>query len=448
MTRIAVSALPRDPGPAGWNALLGPPETADELAERRQAEWLVIGAGFAGLAAARRLRQNRPADERIVVLDAVRIGEGPAGRNSGFMIDLPHDLASEDYGGAPERDRLQIRANRMAIDFALAAAQDASMPPEAVMPVGKVNAAASQRGLAHNRSYAAHLSSLGESGTLLDAAAMHDLTGSRYWLGGLFTPGTVMLQPALYVRELALGLRRDGVAIHENSPVRTLDRDGNDWRVETTAGAVVTPRVVLAVNGHLQSFGFFRGRLIHVFTYASMSRELDAAAVRKLGGAPTWGITPADPMGTTVRRIAGRGGHRLIVRNRFTCDPAMTVPDTRIAHIARDHDRALAARFPDLAGLAMEYRWGGRLCLSRNDAPAFGEVEPGLFAAGCQNGLGAARGTFAGIAAADLAAGIDSEAVRIMQAAPSPGRVPPAPLTRLGANGLFRFSERRAGREF
>ena len=56
------------------------------------ADYLIIGGGFAGLSAARRLNQLEPT-AKIVVLEACDIGEGPAGRNSGFMIDLPHNLA-------------------------------------------------------------------------------------------------------------------------------------------------------------------------------------------------------------------------------------------------------------------------------------------------------------------------------------------------------------------
>ncbi|MCA9772984.1 MAG: FAD-dependent oxidoreductase, partial [Myxococcales bacterium] len=52
-------------------------------------EVAIIGAGFAGLAAARRLAQLRPQDT-VVILEARAVAEGPAGRNSGFMIDLPH----------------------------------------------------------------------------------------------------------------------------------------------------------------------------------------------------------------------------------------------------------------------------------------------------------------------------------------------------------------------
>ena len=64
--RIDVPPLPRDPGPAAWNALLPPAAPAIELSENTSADWLVIGAGFAGLAAAKRLSQLRPED-RIVL---------------------------------------------------------------------------------------------------------------------------------------------------------------------------------------------------------------------------------------------------------------------------------------------------------------------------------------------------------------------------------------------
>jgi glycine/D-amino acid oxidase-like deaminating enzyme len=205
--------------------------------------------------------------------------------------------------------------------------------------------------------------------------------------------------------------------------------------------------VVLAVNGHAESFGFFRRRLIHVFTYASMTRELSAGEVGALGGRPVWACTPADPMGTTVRRIAGTGRHRIVIRNRFTYDPSMQVKDARIGAVARDHDRAFRARFPMLAGVGMEYRWGGRLCLSRNDVPAFGEVAEGLFLACCCNGLGTARGTLAGMLAADLATGARSDMLDQMLAEQPPSRLPPEPIAWIGATARIRWSEKSAGRE-
>ena len=95
----------------------------------------------------------------------------------------------------------------------------------------------------------------------------------------------------------------------------------------------------------------------------------------------------------------------------------------------------------------MEYRWGGRLCLSRNDAPAFGELAPGLIAACCQNGLGVAKGTLAGMAAADLALGRMTVVAGFMAQEAAPARLPPEPIAWLGATVKIRWGERAAGRE-
>ena len=109
---MKVSRLPIDPGPAAWADLLPPAAAAQRLEGRHTADWLVIGGGFAGLAALARLKQLHPAD-KIILLEASRIADGPAGRNSGFMIDLPHDLASEDYGVFVRRSALDFLPLRM-----------------------------------------------------------------------------------------------------------------------------------------------------------------------------------------------------------------------------------------------------------------------------------------------------------------------------------------------
>ncbi len=442
---MKVRSLPNDPGPAGWNCLLPAPSPAQVLTGSETADWLVVGGGFAGLAAVRRLSQLHPSD-RIVLLEARRIAEGPAGRNSGFMIDLPHDLASADYGGAIAEDKAQTHANRAAIRFAEQMAQDFDLPAEAFVQSGKINAAATEKGHDHNRDYAAHLAQMDEPCRLLGAGDMARITGTQYYQSGLFTPGTAMIQPAMFVRGIAGALASERVRILENSPVIALDRDG-DWVATTPKGRVTAPRVILAVNGHANSFGYFPKRLMHVFTYASMTRALSQDEDRVLGGEATWNMTPADPMGTTVRRVAGLGGSRIIIRNRFTYDPAMVVSDRRIAHVAKDHRRAFAARFPMLKEVEFDYSWGGRLCLSWNNVAAFGEVAPQLYAACCQNGLGTAKGTLNGMLAAEMASGIASELLSAQLATAAPKRVPPSPFDWIGATARLKYSEYIAGRE-
>lgn len=447
-SRIPATRLPVDTGRSGWEALCARSFPVSTLEGRHTADWIVVGAGFAGLSAARRLTQLRPGD-KVVVLDATEVALGPAGRNSGYMIDVPHNLSAGEYSAAgAEATALEIAQNRFAIAYAAEAAAEYGMDQQVFDPCGKINAASSERGIGFNQRYAASLDSIGEANTLLDAQAMRELTGSRYYLGGLHTPGAVMIQPAEYIRALAAGVR-PRIGLFENSPVTSLQREGGVWTARTPGGSVSAPKVILGVNGHIQNFGHFRGRLMHVFTYASMTagfRQNEGG--RALAGAERWALLPADPMGATVRKITDRQGlGRIVVRTRFTYDPGMEVSAARVQGIARAQHKSFVARFPELAAVRMEYSWAGRLCLSLNNVPAFGELEEGLYSACVENGLGTVKSTLAGVLAVDLAAGQASAMLESFKNQPAPKRIPPEPLAWLGINSVIRWQELRAGRE-
>ncbi|MBG6161708.1 glycine/D-amino acid oxidase-like deaminating enzyme [Labrenzia sp. EL_195] len=442
----SAKTLPDLPGPAAWNRILADQPAPQTLAGSTTADVVVIGAGFAGLSAARRLTQIDPA-LKIAVLDACRIAESSAGRNSGFMIDLPHELNSEDYAGAGD-DQAITSLNRQAIAFAGEAVEDYGINPNFFDRAGKINGAASAKAVQHNESYATHLQGLGEAFDMLDAAQMTEITGSRHYLSGLYTPGTIMLQPAGYVRGLVDGLRRVGVRIFEHSPVHRFLRQGGAWKVVTPEGDIATQKIILTVNGHLESFGFERDRLMQLFLFAVMTPELDADAVSRLGGSPRWGVTPSDPMGTTMRRIdTDQGGNRIVTRTCALLKPNMRPEPKSLERAAGVMQRKFDQRFPQLAGMQMEYRWAGHLCLSLNSVAVMRELEDGVFSGCVQNGLGTARGTLTGIGAADLAFGVSSEITRHFGTEASPTKLPPQPFREIGANMVLRWKEWRAAAE-
>ncbi|WP_300513898.1 FAD-binding oxidoreductase [Aliiroseovarius sp.] len=435
--------LPTHLGPAAWSEILGEGPAPRPLEGDNVADVVVIGGGFAGLSAARRLHQL-DGSLRVMVLEAGRLAEGAAGRNSGFMIDLPHELASDDYAGAGD-DRALIALNRQAINFAGQAVEEYGISPDFFDRAGKVNGAASATAHAHNLSYARHLVSLGEGSEMLDGPAMEALTGSKHYVSGLYTPGTVMLQPAGYIRGLGEGLARDGVRVCENSSVTGFTRAGADWNVQTQGGTVSTPKVILANNGHLESFGVARGRLMQLFLFATMTPELGADALARLGGASRWGITPSDPMGTTMRRIdAGQGGNRIVTRTCAVLKQDMQPRAGQLERAARVMQRKFDQRFPQLAGLRMEYSWAGHLCLSLNSVAVTGEIDRGVYAACVQNGLGTARGTLTGICAAEKALGVSSDITAHFGGEARPKRLPPPPIAEIGANAVLRYKEWRA----
>ena len=451
MAVLRAATVPADLAGSGWYELLPPPRAYPELDRAITADWVVIGAGFAGLSAALRLARTRPG-ERIVVLEAQRVAWGASGRNSGFMIDLPHELNSANYAGDRQEDQQQTDQNRAAIMFAREAAAEFGLEGF-LSPIGKLHGCADRGGLLAMETFSRHLTALGEAYTTLDPTDMRGITGTEYYSGGIHTPGAMLIQPAGYVLGLAEGLNREyGVEIFEHSPLLSLEpggpasctRSASTHRVRTPKGTVVAPRAILAINGHVQSLGLFRRQLMHIFTYASMTRRLSAAEQGRLGGEAEWGLIPADPMGTTVRRL--RCG-RIVVRNVFSWNPNLKTSKEQVWRTGRQHDRSFAARFPMLDGVEMEYRWGGHLCLSRNSVPAFGEVEPGLYVAACQNGLGTTKGTLSGMLVADLACDCDSELLRQWQVQPPPRPLPPEPFLSLGARAHLWWAQRRAALE-
>ena len=56
------------------------------LNENKFCDWLIVGAGYTGLSAARKLSELHP-NQKIILIDAQLAGEGASGRNSGYLVD-------------------------------------------------------------------------------------------------------------------------------------------------------------------------------------------------------------------------------------------------------------------------------------------------------------------------------------------------------------------------
>jgi glycine/D-amino acid oxidase-like deaminating enzyme len=176
---------------------------------------------------------------------------------------------------------------------------------------------------------------------------MFDLTGSRHYVSGLYTPGTVMLQPAGFVRGFGEGLRASGVGVWENTPVTAINGDARGWTLTTTRGKVTAGKVILANNGHLESFGFAENRLMHVFLYASMTVDLPADTLKtsaaSRAGASRPPIRWAPPCAGSTPRL---GGNRIITRTCASFLPGMEPSDAALKRTAAVHRQKFADRFP------------------------------------------------------------------------------------------------------
>jgi glycine/D-amino acid oxidase-like deaminating enzyme len=417
-----VRTVPAGDRHCGWIEILPPPPPPRRLTAIEKADCAVIGAGFTGLACARRLAELRPG-WRIAVLDAHRAGEGASGRSSGFVVDRAHFIARmEPATGRRYRDlcRFGIERLRAAVQgHGIECDWDES---------GWLHAAAGEEGAAALPNLRAWLDTLGEPYEWLDAAGLARITGTPHYRAGLRLPGSVLVQAAALARGLAASLPAN-VELFEESPVRTIDRGGN-FRLETDGGAVEADRLFLAANGCTPALGFLRRRVFPLFTFGSLTRPLEPAEQEALGGEREWGLLAEDAMGSTVRRTRDQ---RILIRSSAHYTPRLAVDDARRLDARALHRVAFQARFPALRHVDFDYTWGGIMGASPNRGHSFGELAEGLFAAAGYTGAGIAMGTTAGLLLADLALGEESEQLEAMLSLPDPTRLPPQPLLGIGA---------------
>jgi len=401
---------------------------------------VVVGAGFTGLAAARQLATNFPDDE-IVLVEAQEVGFGTSGRNAGFAIDLPHDIGAEDYIGDIGIARTVLKLNLGGQSYLKELIERHGIECQ-FRHCGKYQAAIEDRGIAVLDAYRRGLDKLGQAYEVIEGRDLPAQIGTHFYRKGLFTPGTALLQPSALVKGLAHSLPSN-VSLYENTPINDVEY-GDKVVLRHANGSITADKLVLTTNAFGMSFGFLKGRMLPVFTYASITRPLSEDEQAHLGGKPNWGVIPADPFGTTLRRTVD---NRLLIRNSFSYNPDGRSNRKYLERFVQRHRESFARRFPMLPGVNFEYTWGGALALSRNHMGFFGKLAPNVVGALCCNGLGVTRGTVTGKLLGDWLAGDKNELIEYLLNAPGPCANPPQPLVSLGLNANLKWGQMRAGRE-
>lgn len=421
-----IDRAPADDQTNGWSALLPTRKARPPLSGEQVFDWVVVGAGYAGLAAARALALQQPSAS-IVVIEAGEVGENASGRNSGFAIDLPH--ASGVSEKSVEEGRSAIRVGRYALDEL-----------NRLISANRIDCDWERRGRYHAavtpevadsalKTYASNLETWGEPYEWLKRSELEARLGTRYYGDAIFTPGTYLLNPAALVRGLADSLPPN-VKLFERSPVTEVEFNGPSPYVKTERGRVRFGKLILAVNAFSQSFGVYKERQIPVLLFASLSKPLSDEQIAKMGSDSSWGITPAHGVaGSTVRLTSDR---RLMLRQGFEYSPSLRTTDGRRDGARETHQRLLARRFPDLGALEIEHFWMGWLAVSQNHAPAFGQVSDNVYATSCCNGSGIVRHTAAGMLIADLALGQENPLIDDFLVQGTASYIPPRPFRDIG----------------
>ena len=427
-----IDRLPDNDKTNAWSTILPARTPQAPLAGDVLADWLVIGAGFAGLAAARRLAQRRP-DEKIAIVDAGECGENASGRNSGFAIDLPHTVSSnlDQLDGAHRYMRLARAAIAELEDAVTTHRIDCDWSRD-----GKYHAAVTQQGSQLMLDpFARELDKLGEPYEWVEADTLREKLGTAHFLRAIYTPGCVLMNPAALVRGLADSLP-ENVSLFENSPVTRIEYE-NGILASTPDGTIRAPKMILAANGFSDQFGFAKNKFVHLALAASLSRPLTEEEQRDYAVEKPWGLTPANGFGGITMRYTN--DRRILIRQEIKVAMGQQFSPVRTARLGEQHKRLFDARFPMLPAVTMENSWVGFICMSRNAAPMFGKVASNVWMAACQNGIGITKGTIGGILAADMACGEDNPLIADMQSLGTPDTIPPRPLVEIGARARIKW---------
>ncbi|WP_434361768.1 FAD-binding oxidoreductase [Parasalinivibrio latis] len=434
--------LPNDDNCCGWYDVLPSPDDPVRLQGNQKADYVVIGAGFAGLSAARRLGELKP-EARISLIDAQRIGEGASGRNSGFVIDLPHKFALEHPDTSHKLKLLNL--NRTAIAMLEHWVRKYGIHCQ-WSPAGKYQAAVGSRGEAFLDHFETLLQALCEPYRHVANRELSSVLGTDYYSCAIYTSGSYLMQPAALVRGLAESLP-ENIDVYEQSPVHRIEKAGwhsagkTHWKISGENGSLSSPNILLATSIFTREFGYLKNRMLPVMTFASWTRPLTDSEMDRYNGQLDWGLTPADHAGTTVRMTADR---RLIIRNTYqhVSSYGASISDQFRTKVKANHRQAFEARYPALRDVPFTHTWGGTYAISRNFTNFFGQLDEGVYATACDNGVGAAWGTISGTLLADFAIGADSALLEdIRQVTGMPSLNPPEPILGIGVKTRIRLAK-------
>ena len=169
---------------SGWNNLLPTYNPNEALADNIESDVLIIGAGFTGIAAAKRWEQISKND-RIVIIDASTAGESNSGRNSGFLLEI--SLAND----ADPDDILRMKECNSLISETMRTIQEEiknSPINSQLNRTGVYRAAVSEIGIKSLNNYSKFLKSSGLDYEHLDRNQLEEKLGTRLYKEGLYNP--------------------------------------------------------------------------------------------------------------------------------------------------------------------------------------------------------------------------------------------------------------------
>jgi len=381
-----------------WHATMPalPDRGGRELPDR--ADVVVVGGGYTGVAAARRLAQQ---GAKVTLLEANHLGWGASTRNGGIIhpgYKWGAKTLIKRYG--EETGRALYRETLEAYAFTTGIARDEGIDCE-FRECGYLELAYAPSHVPELHDAQESLAFVGVESTVVPRERLREEIGSDAYFGGLAVGGSGTLHPGKWFAGLAASGARAGADLHERIRARHLRKDGTGLVVETDRGRIAAEQVFVATNGYTNGFiPALRRRLIPIGSYIIATEPLPPDLVAELS-----------PKGRAFFDTKNflyywhvSADRRMIFGGRASFIPTSVERTAAILH------RGLLEVHPQLAGYRIDYAWGGNVGFTFDRMPHVGQMSGVTYAMGyC--GTGVAMSTWLGTRAAEWMGGGEAPAL-------------------------------------
>ena len=350
-----------------WSATAPSVLPTPALSESVKVDVAIVGAGYTGLSTALHLAER---GVNVCVLEANEPGWGASGRNGGQVnptLKYDPEQLMQMYGPERAEPLISTVSNSADLVFKLIERHRIDCAP---VRKGWMQVSYTQKGVAGLHARADQWARRGVPVQRLEARDVAARMGSEAFAGGWLDGRAGAIQPLAYARGLVGAALAAGVQIHGHSAVTGLQRQGSGWQLQTVSGAQVTAdQVVLATNG-------YSGNLWPGMAQSILAANSFIVATKPLSERAADSILPGQETVSTAQRLLlyfRKDSHgRLLMGGRGLFNDPTSPAD--FAHL----ERSLALLFPQLGPLEFEYRWAGRIAITRDFMPHIHQPAPGL----------------------------------------------------------------------
>jgi glycine/D-amino acid oxidase-like deaminating enzyme len=433
-----------------WFDSLGvEPEPRPPLPGDLDVDVVILGAGFTGLWTAYYLAIADPSC-RIAVIERDIAGFGASGRNGGWcwpMVRGLEKIHEEDPEGG-ERLREAVLASVYEVGNVCEKEGIAADYHRG----GGLVIAADETQAAHARESVAEARAVGfaeEDVRWLTPDEVRKRIRVASNFGGIFQKHIAAVNPAKLARGLADAVERRGVTIYEQTAVTAVE----PGRVQTSRGAVRSPRIVMALNAYTVNLPGHKRDVIPVYEHMFASEPFSDQLWEEIGLAPRGLFGDCRRLFTYAQRTAD---NRIAIGGRtphFHYGSSIEPGFDRNPSVERELVEALRSMLPQLGNFKITHRWGGVISLPRNMVTTVSfDPKTGIAGLGALLGEGVAASNLAGQTLSDLLLDRETETTALPWVGKRSRRWEPEPFRWLGVNagiGLNRaadYIESRTGR--